>query len=231
MPEILLNHDRAVHPKCQCRRTSQDCLSWTVSSPNSVATLGALTVVVKAWCSFKVAPGGSNLVTFTVQKFPYDMSMCISTAQARTNRASRRPLCRRSPFFLTRPACLLGYVHSGWQAWHCRDILTSATSFLRDRCKTSVFFSCAWQAWHFLDVAATVAGVGGLWDFGNMFSWQAQCLVNLATENLCKGPKSCACHTESSSCPKSNLTTASHAIIDLFIMPSLWIFLVDTLYR
>jgi hypothetical protein len=27
-----------------------------VFPPNSVATLGVLTVVVKAWCSFKVAP-------------------------------------------------------------------------------------------------------------------------------------------------------------------------------
>ena len=69
------------------------------NSPNSVATLGFLTVSVKARCSFEMYhPCPANLVTLTAQKFSGEMSMCISTAQARTNRVSRRPLFRGSRF-------------------------------------------------------------------------------------------------------------------------------------
>ena len=59
-------------------------------------------VRVKAWCSFEVVSSVANCVGncvgFTAPKFPYEMSMCISTAQARTNRVLRRPIFRRSPF-------------------------------------------------------------------------------------------------------------------------------------
>ena len=42
---------------------------WVIYSPNSVATLGVLTVLGRVGRQFEVAPAGpENLVTFTAQK-------------------------------------------------------------------------------------------------------------------------------------------------------------------
>ena len=88
-------------------------------SPN-MTTLGVLTVAVKAGCSFEVFSYVRAVsMTLTAQKFPCEMSMGISTAQARTNRVSWGPLFRRARFTSAR------YVHYVWQAWHFPDILSA----------------------------------------------------------------------------------------------------------
>ena len=131
-----------------------------------MVTLGVLTVAVKAGCSFEVFSYVRAVsMTLTAQKFPCEMSMCISTAQARTNRVSWGPLFRRARFTSAR------YVHNVWQALHFPDILSAG------------------QAWHFLHLAWFKTRGG----FGGHFSWHVQCLVNL--DDALKGSKVSFCET------------------------------------
>ena len=103
-----------------------------------------------------MAPGFFTVIFRT----KVEMSMRISTAQARTKCLAGFALFRRCSF--TSAPCsflelclfhLAGAALSGhFEVWNV---------ILRDRCRTSGTFTSAWQAWHFLHVALkTLAGVG-----------------------------------------------------------------------
>ena len=60
------------------------------TSPSSVATLRVLMVTVKARCSIEVVSLASGIFPEHLNtKLPCEMSMCISTAQARTKQWPR----------------------------------------------------------------------------------------------------------------------------------------------
>ena len=130
-----------------------------------MAALGVLTVgsgVHSRWSH----PCPANLGTLTAQKFSCEMSMCISTVQARTNRVSRRPLFRRSRFTSSQRAVLVSWAMS---IFHCRHGTFGACCSL-NRCfawqvqDSRHFFIRvpAWQAWVKMRC------------FGGHFLWQAQ---------------------------------------------------------